>query len=118
MINLMKGEKMKKLLGAIFIAMLGLSFVSTSAFADSAMGQKLYIRKLKRVCAKDGIANGGVLAAKHTQAQWKAIEKAGKLNAEIKKFCPDAKPLRPRFLSNIYDFLYNFASDSGNVPSC
>jgi hypothetical protein len=44
------GKNMKKLLGAIFIVLLGLSFVSTSAFADSARGQKIYVRKLKRVC--------------------------------------------------------------------
>ncbi len=109
---------MKKLLGAIFIAIIAISFTSTSAFADSAMGQRLYIKKLKRVCAESGIANGGVLARKHTQAQWQAIDKAGKLNAEIEKFCPKAKPLRKRYLQDVYDFLYNFASDSGNVPSC
>ncbi len=109
---------MKKVLGAVFIALLGLSFISTSAFADSARGQKLYVRKLKRVCMKSGIANGGVLAKKHTQAQWQSIDKAGKLNAEIEKFCPKAKPLRKRYLKDVYDFLYNFASDSGNVPSC
>jgi len=109
---------MKKLLGAIFIALLGLSFVSTSAFADSARGQKIYVRMIKRACIKNGIANGGVMAKKHTQAQWQSIEKAGKLNAEIKKLCPKARPLRKRYLKDVYDFLYNFASDSGNVPSC
>ncbi len=109
---------MKKLLGAIFIALLGLSFVSTSAFADAAKGQKLYVRKLKKACKKNGIENGGVLAKKHTQAEWQSIEKAGNLQKEINKFCPAAKPLKKRYLKNIYDFLYNFASDSGNVPSC
>ncbi len=118
MINLMKGERMKKLLGAIFIAILGLSFVSTSAFADAAKGQKLYVKKLKKACKKSGIDNGGVLAKKHTQAEWKAANDAGKLNAEIKKFCPKAKDLKKKYLKHIYDFLYNFASDSGNVPSC
>ncbi len=109
---------MKKLLGAIFIAILGLSFVSTSAFADAAKGQKLYVKKLKRACAKSGVATGAVLAKKHTQAEWQAIEKAGNLQKEISKFCPKAKPLRKRYLKDIYDFLYNYASDSGNVPSC
>lgn len=109
---------MKKLLGAIFIAVLGLSFVSTSAFADSAKGQKIYVKKLKRDCKKSGIANGGVLAKKHTQAEWKAINDSGKLSDEIKKFCPKSKTLKKRYLKHLYDFLYNFASDSGNVPSC
>ena len=40
------------------------------------------------------------------------------LNDEIKKFCPEAKPLKDTYVEHIYDFLYNYASDSGNVPSC
>jgi len=109
---------MKKLLGAIFIAVLGLSFVSTSAMADSAKGQKLYLKKLKRACAKSGIANGGVMSKKHTQAEWKKIYDEGKLPAEIKKLCPKSKKLKKRYLKDLEDFFYNFASDSGNVPSC
>ncbi len=107
---------MKKLLGAIFIAILGLSFVSTSAFADSAKGQKLYLKKLKRACG----FNGAVMSKKHTQAEWKAIYDAGKLKQEIKKFCPKVKDkaLKKRYIKNYFDFFYNFASDSGNVPSC
>ena len=107
---------MKKLLGAIFIAVLGLSFMSTSAFADAGKGQKLYLKKLKKACG----FNGAVMSKKHTQAEWKAIEDGGKLKDEIKKLCPKVKDkaLKDKYMKHYFDFFYNFASDSGNVPSC
>ncbi|MDX1808736.1 MAG: cytochrome C [Sulfurospirillaceae bacterium] len=105
---------MKKLLILVFAAVVGLSLVSTSAFAGANKGQKIIIKKLKRPCG----FNGGVLAKKHTQGEWTAIYKAGKLNDELKKLCPKAKPLRDKYIKDVYDFLNNYASDSGNVPSC
>ncbi len=105
---------MKKLLVIVFAAIVGLSFISTSAFASSNKGQKIIVKKLKRPCG----FNGGVLAKKHTQEEWTTIFKAGNLNGELKKICPKAKPLKKRYLKDVYDFLDNFASDSGNVPSC
>jgi hypothetical protein len=110
----MKGEKMSKFLKLLFVAIVGLGFLSTSAVADAGKGQKLFIKELKAPCGIDG----GTMAKKHKQAEWKAIQDAGKLNDEIKKFCPNAKPLKDSYVEHIYDFLYNFASDSGNVPSC
>jgi hypothetical protein len=105
---------LKKLVILLFTAVVGLSFVSTAAFADAAKGQKIFIKKLKRPCG----FNGGVMAEKHTQAEWKAIQESGKLNDEIMKFCPKAEPIRDHYIGHVYDFLFNFASDSGNVPSC
>ncbi len=105
---------MKKLLVLLFAAVVGLSLVSTSAFADATKGQKIIIKKLKKPCG----FNGAVLAKKHKQAEWKAIFEAGKLNDEIVKICPKVKkPLKKKYAKHVYDFLYNYASDSGNVPS-
>jgi len=104
---------LKKLLILLFAAVVGLSFVSTSAFAGVAKGQKIYIKKMKKPCS----FSGGVMAKKHTQAEWKALQEASKLNDELVKFCPNAKPLKEKYVSHVYDFLYNYASDSGNVPS-
>jgi len=104
---------LKKLLVLLFAAVVGLSFVSTSAFAGTAKGQKLFIKKMKKPCG----FSGGVMAKKHTQGEWKTIQNEGKLNDELLKFCPKAKPLKEKYVSHVYDFLYNYASDSGNVPS-
>jgi hypothetical protein len=104
---------MKKLLTLIFAVVVGLSFVSTASFAGTAKGQKLFIKKMKKPCG----FSGGVMAKKHTQGEWKAIQDAGKLNDELISICPTAKPLKEKYVSHVYDFLYNYASDSGNVPS-
>ncbi len=104
---------MRKLLTLIFAVVVGLSFVSTASFAGAAKGQKLFIKKMKKPCG----FSGGVMAKKHTQGEWKAIQDAGKLNDELISFCPKAKPLKAKYVSHVYDFLHNYASDSGNVPS-
>jgi len=105
---------MSKFLKLVFVAMVGFGFLSTSAFADVAKGQKIIIKELKGPCGFDG----ATMAKKHTQAEWKAIQDGGKLNDEIKKFCPNAKPLKDSYIQHVYDFLFNYASDSGNVPAC
>jgi len=104
---------MKKLLTLVFAVVVGLSFVSTASFAGAAKGQKLIIKKLKKPCG----FNGAVLAKKHTQDEWKAIQDSSKLNDELMKICPKAKPLKEKYLIHVYDFLHNYASDSGNVAS-
>ena len=98
----------------VLVAAIAASFGATSAMADAGKGQKLYAKKLKKACG----FNGSVMAKKHTQAQWKKINSGGKLADEIKKQCPNSKPLKSKYLKDLYDFFYNFASDSGNVPSC
>jgi len=105
---------LKKILITLFTVVIGLSFVSTSLFASSSKGQKIIIKKLKKPCG----FNGAVLAKKHTQFEWKALEDAGKLNDELVKICPKAKSIKKKYVKHVYDFLYNYASDSGNVPSC
>ena len=104
---------LKKLLTLLFAVAVGLSFVSTASFAGVAKGQKLFIKKMKKPCG----FSGGEMAKKHTQSEWKALQDAGKINDELIRICPKAKPLKEKYVSHVYDFLYNYASDSGNVPS-
>ena len=96
--------------------LVGLSLVGATLSADSAKGQKLYKKKLKSACGFSGAA----MAAKHTQDEWDEINDAGKMKDEIKTLCPSVKDkaLKSKYLGNYYDFFHNFASDSGNVPSC
>jgi hypothetical protein len=56
------------------------------------------------------------MAQKHTQDEWEEIQEAGKLNDEIKSIC--GKGTKDKYLPHLYDFFYEYASDSGNVPSC
>ncbi len=45
---------MKKLTKLAVASLLGMALVSTSAFADADKGQKIYSKKLKKVCGMDG----------------------------------------------------------------
>jgi len=103
----------KKIIKLTISAILGITLVTTVTSADVAKGQKLYVKKLKVKC---GIS-GSAFAAKHTQDKWEEIYDAGKLSDEIKKICK-GHTLGEKLLPHIYDFAYEYASDSGNVPSC
>ncbi len=105
----------KKIATTLLIALIGMSFATTTLSADAAKGQKVILKKLKKPCGM----NGGQLAVKHTQAEWKAIQEKGELQKELNTLCPKLKkPLKEKYIIHVYDFLYNYASDSGNVPSC
>jgi len=97
-------------LGAAILLSLG----TTAANADAAKGMKLYKKKLKSICK----VSGGVMAAKHSQDEWEEINDAGNLESEIQTLCPGAGDIKDKLLPYYYDFFYEYASDSGNVPSC
>ena len=95
-------------------ALLGMAVMTTTATAgDAAKGQKLYSKKLKEPCGM----TGADFAAKHSQDQWEEINEGGKMAEEIAKICKGAK-IKDKLVPFIYDFAYEFANDSGNVPSC
>ncbi len=95
------------------LALLGLAIVSTTASADITKGKKLYMKKMKSSCG----FSGAKFSAKHTQDEWEEINGAGNFAEEAAKICPGLK-LKDKYVPHIYDFAYEFASDSGNVPSC
>ena len=99
-------------LGATLLLTLG----TTSVNAEAEKGQKYYMKKLKKAC---GIS-GGAMASKHTQEEWQKINADGEIIAEIKTICPNAKDssLKDKYLGHYFDFFFEFASDSGNIPAC
>ena len=96
-------------------ALFAVAMLSTTASADVAKGQKLYSKKMKDACG----FTGAKFAAKHTQDEWEEIKEAGKFADEVKKICPKLeKGYKDKWNDDVYDFVYEYASDSGNVPSC
>ena len=101
-------------------ALLGLTVLSTSVYADAAKGQKIYQKKLKETCGK----SGGVFAASHTQMEWESAKDEGTLTEMMEAQCPSGKSFfesgkfQKKYKSHLFDFVYDFASDSGNIPSC
>lgn len=105
---------MKKIIIIACFLVAAAGIASGPAYADVNKGQKIFIKTMKGPCG----FTGGDMAKKHTQAEWKSYSEAGKLNDVLINECPNAKPLKESYLQHVYDFLYNYASDSGNVPAC
>jgi len=95
-------------------ALLGMGLLSTTASADIKKGQKIYLKKFKAPCNM----SGDKFAKKHTQDEWEEIYEAGKFADEIKKLCPKVKKVKEKYIPHVYDFSYEYASDSGNIPQC
>lgn len=102
------------------VAIIGLGLIGSAANADSGKGKRIYLKKLKSKCG----FNGAVFAAKHTQAEWEDAKENGKLKDVMIEVCPGGKDFfnsskfERRYSEDLYDFVHDFASDSGNVPSC
>ncbi len=107
---------MNKLLKLVLASAMILAVSTTVASADAAKGQKLYLKKLKGACSM----NGAKMAAQHSQTEWETIGNGDKMADELKKLCPTAKDkaLKSKYLPHYYDFFFEYANDSGNVPSC
>ncbi|MCB4779535.1 MAG: cytochrome C [Sulfurovum sp.] len=97
----------------IVAILLGVVVFSSTASASVEKGKKIYMKKLKSVCG----FNGAKFAIKHTQDEWEKLKDEGKFQKEVQKICPKAK-LKSKYVNDVYDFAYEYASDSGNVPSC
>ena len=111
---------MKRFFSLIASGFLVSAILTTSAIADSAKGQKLYLKYLKKTVGY----NGAKFAAKHTQDEWEELfENGGEgfkkefgTTDKAKKFFEGKK--FEKIMPHIKDFVIEYASDSGNVPSC
>lgn len=113
-----KGFTMKKST-ALLLSTLALGLFATSAQADIKKGQKTYLKKCKKCHG-----NGTKGSAMHTQAEWAELFANGgaliiKKHAGTKaaKFF-GKKKFKTKYAPHLKDFLYEYGSDSGNVPSC
>ena len=105
---------MNKITKLAIAALLGTLMFSSTASADIKKGQKIYLKKLKAPCT----ISGAKFAHSHTQDEWEAIHEAGKFTVEVKKICPKVKKVKEKYVPHLYDFVYEYAKDSGNIPSC
>lgn len=87
--------------------------------AEIKKGQKIYLKKCKRCHG-----NGTKGAAMMTQSEWEeAFQEDAILFIEwhegtkVEKFVSGKKFIK-KYAPHLKDFLYEYGSDSGNVPSC
>jgi len=108
---------MKKL-SLLSFTLFSCMIVNTVTAAEVAKGQKWYTKE-----CKDCHGDGGKGASMHTQDEWNEL--FGKNGAMIIKKHKETKA-KPYFegddfqehSKSIRDFLFEYGSDSGNVPAC
>ncbi|MEA3372877.1 MAG: cytochrome C [Campylobacterota bacterium] len=110
---------MKKSTSLLLSALVALGILSTAASADIKKGQKAYLKQCKKC---HGNSTKGAAMKRQDEweeafeddaavfIEWHEGEEKGKKYANSKKFKKSAPHLK--------DFLYEYANDSGNVPSC
>jgi len=116
---------MKLGLKSLMIAVFAVSLSVSSVYADGDVGkgQKLYLKYMKQ----DMSMTGGEFAKLKKQEEWKVImtdkttfskwlKETYPQNEKIQEFVKGDK--MDKFFDDIKSFMINFASDSGNVPSC
>ena len=99
----------KKFATALLVGLVG--FGMTTASADVTKGQKLYQKKYKKKCGM----SGAKMAGSNDQMTWEEMKDDGTLKEYLEGKCG---PVQESHLEHLYDFFYEYASDSGNVPSC
>lgn len=115
-----KEYKMTLYKKAAVAALLGLGLLGTTLAADADKGTRIYQKKLKATCGMSGAA----FAAKHDQATWEEAKENGELGSLMTEVCPagadffSSDKFESKYSGHLYDFVYKFASDSGNIPSC
>ncbi len=81
---------------------------------DVKKGEKIFIKNLQGICKLSSISFAGM----HSQDEWEAIVQAGEFESEIFTICPKVKKSYQKAWSpNLYQFVYEYANDTGNVPS-
>jgi hypothetical protein len=101
---------------AILALLLGWGLVATFVSADPIKGEKILNRAIHDDCAWPAPR----IALMHSQKEWDAIFKAGKMEEEVAKLCKHKAPLKPfstKYAKDVFEFLEHYANDSGAVPA-
>jgi len=93
--------------------------ISSTISADPIKGEKLLIRAIHDDCALPAPR----VAMMHSQAEWDAIYKDGKMEAEVTKLCQRKTALEPfntrysKYAEYIKEYMEHYANDSGAIPA-
>ena len=81
---------------------------------DVEEGERIFIKYFQKNCEQSAIS----FAAAHSQDEWEVIVQAGEFENEVLKLCPNVKKsYKKRWSPHLYQFVYEYANDSGNIPS-
>lgn len=116
--NKTKGNRMMKSTSLLLATLVAVGMMATTASADVKKGQKGYLKTCKNCHG-----NGTKGSAMHTQEEWDALfangaEKIIKAHANDKSATYFNGESFKNQAQDLRDFLFEYSSDSGNVPSC
>lgn len=107
---------MKNITQIAFTALLGFTLLTTTVDAGSIKkGQKIYVKKIKDQCIGKTAEE---FAATFTQKEWENAFKAGKFEVKVKEICPTMESYNEKWTPYLFEFAYEYASDSGNKSAC
>ena len=107
---------MKNVTKLALTALFGFTMLTTTVDAGSInKGQKIYGTKIKGQC---GDKTGGAFAATFKQKEWEDAFKAGTFEAKVKEVCPTVETYKEKWTPHLFEFCYEYASDTGNEPAC
>lgn len=109
---------MTKSTSLLFATVVAFGMMATTASADIKKGSKSYLKTCKS-CHGSGTKG----AAMHTQAEWEELFSNGATGIIQKHAGTKAEPFFngdafKNSSQDLRDFLFEYGSDSGNVPSC
>ena len=87
---------------------------------DKGISVSTYVAKMLKIIQNSGLEYELGPMGTCIEGEWEEIMENGKFEDEIIKICPKVKKgkIKPKLQKHIYDFSYEYANDSGNVPSC
>lgn len=100
-----KENKMNKIILSIVL-------ITTMAVSNDK-GKKVFMKKLKAPCSMNGLT----FAHMNNQDKWEEFYNNGTLSKEVKRICPKSN-LKVKYEEDLFNFVYEFAKDSGKIPSC
>jgi len=81
---------------------------------NQSKGENIFIKKLRKHCDMSSADFAGV----YSQDEWEEIAEAGKFDDIVLEICPKIEDIyQEEWSPDLYQFVYEYASDSGNIPS-
>lgn len=82
---------------------------------NSEQGKKIFIKNFKQQCDTTAYK----FAENYAQEEWEEIAESGKFQETIFKLCPNiTESYKERWSSHLYQFFYEHANDTENIPEC
>ncbi|MBU1668735.1 hypothetical protein KKC13_09975 [bacterium] len=82
---------------------------------NSLKGKNIFSKYLKKECETTAYK----FAGNYAQEEWEEIAESGKFKETIFKECPNIEKIyKENWSSDLYQFFYEHANDSENIPEC